>query len=473
MKRKILALVCAILMGLTFLIPATAALGTASANLINSAALTPISTGYTPLDQLVSSILSSRLSSASSAYEKVRMCYDYVITGASYQTATPAGSIYTEIERECNYVKSADMYIAARAYNFLVNKRGTCIDFADAFLVLMRAVGLECYLMHGTYDSGPHYWNLIRLNGSYYVFDTEVDWAVSGRNGSTGSYDSFCLPTSSDTHRRCDQSACIAEFGNFQCRNKTNTPGVTVPGTQTPVTSGYTTGTYRLDDAMNFRSGHSTSASIYSVLPAGITVTVTEVYNEWGKITYNGATGWISLEYSTCLSANQPSEPVTQRPVVTTPAEPAVAPDAPYTASYTAGAYYTNDVMNFRSDHNGSASVISIIPAGTQLIITEVYGIWGKTTYNGRTGWMSLEYSTYLGSNAPQKNVPAQSTATGNGDADGDGDITAGDARLILRHSVSLELINAANQNRADVNGDGRITPEDARIVLRKAVHIE
>ena len=105
--------------------------------------------------------------------------------------------------------------------------------------------------------------------------------------------------------------------------------------------------------------------------------------------------------------------------------------------------------------------------------ITEVYGIWGKTTYNGRTGWMSLEYSTYLGNNAPQKNVPAQSSATGNGDADGDGDITAGDARLILRHSVSLELINATNQNRADVNGDGRITPEDARIVLRKAVHIE
>lgn len=468
MKRKVIAFVCAILMGLTFLIPATAALGTTAANLINSAALTPISTGYTPLDQLVSNILSSRLSSASSAYEKVRMCYDYVNTGASYQATEPARSIYTEIERECNYVKSADMYSVARAYNFLLNKKGTCIDFADAFLVLMRAVGLECYLMHGTYDSGPHYWNLIRLNGSYYIFDTEVDWAASGRNGTSTSYASFCLPTSSDTHRRCDQSACIAEFGNFQCRNKVNNPGVTVPGSQTTITSVYKPGTYRLDDKMNFRSSPSTAASIYSVLPSGITVTVTEVYEEWGKITYNGTTGWVSLDYSTFLSANQPSEPVTQRPVIPTPVE---STDA--AASYNAGIYYTNDIMNFRSDHSGSASVISVIPTGSLLTVTEVYGFWGKTTYNGKTGWMSLEYSTYLGSATLQKNIPTQSAASGSGDADGDGNVTAGDARLILRHSVSLELIKTANRNLADANGDGRITPEDARIVLRRAVHIE
>ena len=128
--------------------------------------------------------------------------------------------------------------------------------------------------------------------------------------------------------------------------------------------------------------------------------------------------------------------------------------------------------MNFRSDHSESASKYFVIPSGTQLTVTEVYGTWGKTTYKGRTGWLSLEYSTYVsspgGSTAPTTNASMLA-----GDADGDGAVSSADARLILRHCVALERISAAYQARADVNGDGKLTPEDARIVLRKSVHLE
>lgn len=56
------------------------------------------------------------------------------------------------------------------------------------------------------------------------------------------------------------------------------------------------------------------------------------------------------------------------------------------------------------------------------------------------------------------------------GDADGDGEITASDARLILRAAVDLEDIPL---ERGDIDSDGKITASDAREVLNMAVNKE
>ncbi len=321
MKRLCITLLSAVLL-CSMLLPVSAWDNAAAKSLLNAAPLTPLSTGYTPLDQKVASIFSSLFDSSDPTYEKVKLLYDYVNRGSSYRAVNPSSSLYSAINKECNYYSSADTYSVARAYNFLTTKTGTCLDFADAFLVLARAIGLECYLMHGTYDYGPHYWNLIRLNGSYYIFDTEADWASSGRNGSTNAHYSFCLSESADSHRRCDRAACIAEFGSFRCRNKTNLPGSTVPGSgnsdepsTTPAAdASYEKGVYRTDEIMNFRSSPSLSGLIYMLIPAGLTLTVSEVSGVWGKVTYNGRTGWISLEYSTKIK----DEEKTDLPLVTT-----------------------------------------------------------------------------------------------------------------------------------------------------------
>lgn len=297
MKRILITILLAGLLCGSLLLPVSAWDNMTAKALLNDAPLAPLSTGYTPLDRKVADIFSSLFSESASVYEKVKLLYDYVNTGAAYQGISPGYAIYNGINSECNYYSSADTYCVARAYSFLTTKRGTCIDFADAFMVLMRAIGLECYIMHGTYDYGPHYWNLIKLNGSFYIFDTEADWACSGRNGSSRTHYSFCLLESADRHRRCDRSACIAEFGNFRCRNKTNEPGTGVV-----LSEPYTTGQYRTYDVMNFRASPSLSAGIICTIPSGTTVSVTEISDYWGKIIYNGKTGWISLDYSTKIS---------------------------------------------------------------------------------------------------------------------------------------------------------------------------
>lgn len=59
------------------------------------------------------------------------------------------------------------------------------------------------------------------------------------------------------------------------------------------------------------------------------------------------------------------------------------------------------------------------------------------------------------------------------GDATNDGEITAADARYILRISVNLDSIVTSSFMKADVDGDGKITAQDARIALRLAVGLD
>lgn len=59
------------------------------------------------------------------------------------------------------------------------------------------------------------------------------------------------------------------------------------------------------------------------------------------------------------------------------------------------------------------------------------------------------------------------------GDVNYDGNVTAADARLVLRASAGLELFTQSQQKIADVNGDGNITAADARLILRKSAGLE
>ncbi|MBQ4561339.1 MAG: InlB B-repeat-containing protein [Clostridia bacterium] len=55
----------------------------------------------------------------------------------------------------------------------------------------------------------------------------------------------------------------------------------------------------------------------------------------------------------------------------------------------------TASSLHLRSEPTKSSTSILLIPYGTEVEITEIANeIWGKTTYNGKTGWVSLDYCT-------------------------------------------------------------------------------
>lgn len=59
------------------------------------------------------------------------------------------------------------------------------------------------------------------------------------------------------------------------------------------------------------------------------------------------------------------------------------------------------------------------------------------------------------------------------GDVNGDGEITASDARLVLRFSAELDVPTEEQAKISDVNGDGTITASDARKILRISAELE
>lgn len=56
-------------------------------------------------------------------------------------------------------------------------------------------------------------------------------------------------------------------------------------------------GVVTADPSLRLRSGAGTSYSTLTNIPYGTTIKITKISNNWGYTTYNGKTGWVSLEY--------------------------------------------------------------------------------------------------------------------------------------------------------------------------------
>ena len=62
------------------------------------------------------------------------------------------------------------------------------------------------------------------------------------------------------------------------------------------------------------------------------------------------------------------------------------------------GYYKTTDNLNLRSGAGTSNSIITTIPAGTKIALTEINsnGSWAKVTYGSKTGWVSTSYLSFV-----------------------------------------------------------------------------
>lgn len=148
-------------------------------------------------------------------------------------------------------------------------------------------------------------------------------------------------------------------------------------------TARFETGIYTLDADMNFRESASTEAKILSVIPKGAIVLIDQVDGVWGHTTYGGKEGWLSLEYSSATGD---------------------VPD-----QFAVGKYRTDASLNFRSSAAElSSNIIGLVPGETVVTVEAVSGTWGKVTYGGKTGWISLNYCTpYVPEEEPETTEPA------------------------------------------------------------------
>ena len=178
---------CALI--LTLILFSSSAFAADAKILLNSAKLTPTSTGFEPCDKIVQETLAKITNDKMTTYDKVKACYDWLIENCSYGS----NNEWTKYATMKNFRKYSG---AIDALGMLKQRVGVCDDYSAAFAALTRAIGLNCYLISGGTARADgkgmtgHIWTVIKINGTEYVFDPQIDDNIA--KGGTIGYYRFC-----------------------------------------------------------------------------------------------------------------------------------------------------------------------------------------------------------------------------------------------------------------------------------------
>lgn len=121
------------------------------------------------LDDAANRIISDVINDHQSDYDKIRSLHDYLKSNLEYDTV--AATSHRPNERN---IAEAHNIIGA-----LLKKKCVCEGFAKALKFLCDKIGLECWVVSGKGNSplatGPHAWNIVRINGYYHHVDVTWD----------------------------------------------------------------------------------------------------------------------------------------------------------------------------------------------------------------------------------------------------------------------------------------------------------
>ncbi len=222
MKKTVSAFLATVLLLCAF--PCLSAQAQDRRELLNSAELAPMRTSCTPLDARVDEIFAEILTDEMDTYDKVKACYTYLIVDSVYyQNMKWYDELYA-IRDTYGYVSIDDAWLVYEASFFLEDKHGVCDDYAAAFTVMTRALGLESYFVWGVTNTtagnyAGHAWVNIRIGDTFYHFDPQVEANIANRNDGVIGYHRFCA-TDEEMEGRLiieDRDACVAAFGGFEC----------------------------------------------------------------------------------------------------------------------------------------------------------------------------------------------------------------------------------------------------------------
>ena len=163
--------------------------------------------------------------------------------------------------------------------------------------------------------------------------------------------------------------------GDLRATGAGTTPPSTSGGGSTGGGSTSTTVKYKItaEPSLRVRAGRGTNTTHLTSIPKGTVVSVSDIQNNWGKVTYNGKTGYIYMQYT--QKYNETS-----------------------TNSNTSSLYKTTGQLRVRSGRGTSYSTIAYMPKDLTISVSDIKNNWGKVTYNGKTGYSSMKYMTKVSS---------------------------------------------------------------------------
>ena len=162
--------------------------------LLNRQDTHPQRTGWNQLDSAIEALLEE--SGASDTYGKLWYVYQWMVLNVTYSWAgysnddssvTAYNSFdgydyLSSMDYEEGLLKSIPDDMANRAYHVLHRQMGICYDYAIAFAVVARYVGIESYVRTGQFTfenpalgASHHGWSILILDGEPYIFDPQRD----------------------------------------------------------------------------------------------------------------------------------------------------------------------------------------------------------------------------------------------------------------------------------------------------------
>lgn len=181
---------------------------------VNAATLKPVTSGMS-VDSYVKKAVQSCTNSKMTTYEKVRACYGWLVKNVKY-APNDSSPIYIDLG-SVNMSSFDDLVMVLEAEIAFKNKKGVCDDFASAFVMMCRYIGVNAYLAHGQCRSSAggytgHTWVVIKAGGKIYQFDAMLDSSTAQRNGTDSSFLYFAREDGDSLYRNRE----IVPFNNFE-----------------------------------------------------------------------------------------------------------------------------------------------------------------------------------------------------------------------------------------------------------------
>ena len=199
--------------------------------ILNSAKLNPIKTGYTSLDNQVSSVINSVTNSSMSTYEKVKALYDWVINNMSYQIGFVIGEEIDSLMNTYGFYER-DAIQVFLAENGFGTKRGSCDNYSAMFMILTRRIGLDSYVVSARNNDGSGHTTVnIKINGKWYNFDPQRE-DNSKKNGKIMYYAFGEDDNDSKPYTYLNRNSDVAAFHKFNKQPESNylNASITVAG---------------------------------------------------------------------------------------------------------------------------------------------------------------------------------------------------------------------------------------------------
>lgn len=111
------------------------------------------------VDQAVANLLKTLDLSGKTDYQKIKAIYDYICSNITYDYDNLYDDSYT---------------LKHSSYAALINKKAVCQGYASLFYRLALEAGIDARVISGD-SNGPHAWNIVKIEGSYYNLDSTWD----------------------------------------------------------------------------------------------------------------------------------------------------------------------------------------------------------------------------------------------------------------------------------------------------------